>query len=373
MKYIFTILLLIHGLIHIMGFSKAFGLARLEQLTLPVSRIAGIAWLAAGLLFIAAAIAYFSNKSIWAYLAAPAVIISVILIVMAWKDARFGLIPDIIVALVIVISVAITIFNKQTGTAFSDLLTANQTKQKSNTISESELAALPFPVRNWLVKSGATNRERDNKVWLQQNAVMELKPGQEKGYKATAQQVFSVSPPAFVWAVKMDMMPALNVYGRDQFIDGKGRMLIKMAGIFSLVDETGNKINEGSLQRYLAEIVWFPSAALSPYITWEEIDSLSVRATMMYKGTKGSGVFRFNNNGDFVQFSTMRYKGNDPDAKRYKWVVNARKYDKKNGIRIPVKSDVTWELKDGNWTWMKIEISDILYNDDVEKKLEIRD
>ena len=367
MKYIFTILLLVHGLIHLMGFSKAFGLARLEQLTLSLSKPAGIAWLAAAILFTIAAITFFFGKRMWPYLAGVAVMLSVILIIFSWKDARFGLIPNIIVAVAVVISLAVSSFNKQTGKAFSDLFD-KQVVKNGKTITNNELASLPYPVRNWLKKSGATGRERVSKVWLQQDAVMKLKPKQKKGFTATAQQVFSVSQPAFIWSVKMNMMPAVKVYGRDKFIDGKGKMLITLAGIFRIVNETGIRINEGSLQRYLGEIVWFPSAAVSPYITWEEIDSLSARATMSYNGTKGSGTFRFNENGEFVQFSTMRFKGNEPDAKRYKWLVNAWQYEVKNGIKIPVKTDVTWELEDGSWTWMHIKISDILYDDDIVKK-----
>ncbi len=74
-------------------------------------------------------------------------------------------------------------------------------------------------------------------------------------------------------AAKMNMPPFIKITGRDKFVDGKGE-----------------KMDEGTLQRFLAEIVWFPSAALSQYITWEAIDSLSAKATMNYKGTNGSGL-----------------------------------------------------------------------------------
>jgi hypothetical protein len=46
-------LLLLHGLIHLMGFAKAFGYAELPQLTQPIPREWGLVWLLSGGLVIA--------------------------------------------------------------------------------------------------------------------------------------------------------------------------------------------------------------------------------------------------------------------------------------------------------------------------------
>ena len=56
MRWIIAVLLAVHGLIHFMGFAKAFGYADLPQLTQAVSREMGLAWLAAGLLVVASAV-----------------------------------------------------------------------------------------------------------------------------------------------------------------------------------------------------------------------------------------------------------------------------------------------------------------------------
>jgi hypothetical protein len=49
-------LLTLHGLIHLMGFAKAFGYAELPQLTQPISREWGVLWLLAGGLVVATAV-----------------------------------------------------------------------------------------------------------------------------------------------------------------------------------------------------------------------------------------------------------------------------------------------------------------------------
>ncbi|MDA8226162.1 MAG: hypothetical protein M0T74_00380, partial [Desulfitobacterium hafniense] len=53
--------------------------------------------------------------------------------------------------------------------------------------------------------------------------------------------------------------------------------------------------------------VWFPTAALSSYIKWEEIDSNSAMATLSYKGVSASGVFSFNEKGEIINFVAERY------------------------------------------------------------------
>ncbi|MDZ4699304.1 MAG: hypothetical protein SH809_06345 [Rhodothermales bacterium] len=44
----FLVVLVLHGLIHVMGFAKAFGYAEIPALTLPISRGQGVLWLLAG-------------------------------------------------------------------------------------------------------------------------------------------------------------------------------------------------------------------------------------------------------------------------------------------------------------------------------------
>ena len=45
MKHLFCILILLHGLIHLMGFLKAFQITEMNQLQTPISKPMGILWL----------------------------------------------------------------------------------------------------------------------------------------------------------------------------------------------------------------------------------------------------------------------------------------------------------------------------------------
>jgi hypothetical protein len=94
--------------------------------------------------------------------------------------------------------------------------------------------------------------------------------------------------------------------------------------------------------RYLAEIVWFPSAALSDFIIWEQIDSLKARATISNGGIKASGIFSFNQDGDIVSFEALRYYDRKEGATLEDWLILNDKdgYKEFEGIRVPAKPTV---------------------------------
>ena len=52
MKYAVTALLVVHGVITLLGFVKAFDLFPVTQLQTPISQPAGLLWLAAALLLV---------------------------------------------------------------------------------------------------------------------------------------------------------------------------------------------------------------------------------------------------------------------------------------------------------------------------------
>jgi len=361
MKLLFSFLIILHGAIHLLGFLKAFEISDLPQFTYNFSKLSGLFWLVAAVLLFISGIGFIKKESWWSWLAMISIVISTVLIITVWKDAKFGMIANSIILMVAIVSMLSIRFNNKTDHEISKIL--EHTKTIANTkVSETEIADLPLAVKRWLEASGVVGKEKTLAVWLKQKAKMKMKAGQEKWTDATAEQYFTIRHPAFVWKVKMNMPPFIKITGRDKFMDGKGEMQIKMFSAINLVNEKGGKMDEGTLQRFLGEIVWFPSAALNPFITWETIDKHSAKASMEYKGTTASGTFYFNENGDFIRYSALRFKGNEADAKRYEWIIEVKEHAIMNDIKIPVKMTATWKLEEGDWTWLDLEITDIKYN-----------
>ncbi|RIH64330.1 hypothetical protein D1164_14645 [Mariniphaga sediminis] len=366
MKYIFIVIVLIHGLIHILGFLKGFELKEVKELTLPISRQMGVLWLTSALLFLTYCVLFLTNSKYSWFIGLVAVAISQILIIMFWKDAKFGTIPNMLILVVSIVSLSYYNFQNLVQRETNHLLSQN-VSTKDKILNESDIKELPEPVKNWIRNSGAIGKPFISIGKVTQKAEMKMKAEQENWLTATAIQYTTIDNPAFIWSVDVKMNSLLNFQGRDKFENGKGEMLIKMNSLINVVNEHGEKLNEGTLQRYLGEMVWFPSLALSPHITWEQINDTTANATMSYEGNKGNGTFYFNKNGDIIKFSALRYNGNNADAKRHEWIMNISEYNTFEGIEVPSKMTATWKLPEGDWTWLKLEITDIKYNDNASR------
>lgn len=361
MRVFFLILVVAHGLIHILGFLKAFGFAEIKELTLPVSKFWGLLWLLVTLFFLIYGIMFFTAYTYSWLFGLIALVISQVLIISFWADAKVGTVPNVIILLVVISAVAGFRFDRMIAAETHHILSGVAPGQ-SPIIRAGDIVGLPQVVQNWLKITGTIGKPFIRSGRVVQKALMKMKPSQKDWYAADAVQYTTSEPPAFIWAVRLKMMPLINIRGRDRFIDGHGGMLITINALLPVVNERGPKLDEGTLQRFLGEVVWFPAMALSPYITWEDLDDTSARATMQYKNTEADGTFYFNEQGDFIKFVALRYKGNEPEAQRYPWVLTVDDYGEFDGIRVPVKMKATWELEEGNWTWLDLEIVDLKYN-----------
>lgn len=100
LKYIFILILVIHGFIHFIGFSKAFEFGKFAELTKEITRPIGMLWFVTGSLFILTLLFLLFKKDSWPYLAISSAVLSQILILNYWYDVRFGPIANVIILLV---------------------------------------------------------------------------------------------------------------------------------------------------------------------------------------------------------------------------------------------------------------------------------
>ena len=362
MRIFIIIIIGIHGIIHLFGFLKAFGLFEFNAISQPISKPVGVIWLLAFILFSVTTFLLTIQSNYWWIIGFIAVLLSQFLIILYWKDAKFGTIFNLVILVSALIAFSTFNFKKKVSVEI-EKMHSEITSSNEKIVSEQMIVDLPIAVQNWLNKSGIIGKETIQSVFLEQDLQMLIKPEQKEWNNAEAKQYFTTDPPAFNWFVNLKMNPLIEMVGRDKFENGKGEMIIKLFSMFSVANVKNNeKTNQATLQRYLAEIVWFPTAALSPYITWEAIDNNSSKATMTFNGTKGTGVFYFDEIGYFKKFVAMRYKDSEENSKPMQWTVTSTKTELRNGISIPVELKANWKLDSENWTWLKLKINRMEYN-----------
>ena len=366
MKTAFLIIVFLHGIIHSLGFLKGFQLKEIKELSLPISKPMAVIWLIATLLFILYGVLYFANNKYAWLIGFLAIAVSQFLIIFYWKDAKFGTIPNVIILIVVLVSYGHFNFQNLVLSETTLILEKSDAKKES-ILSDEDIKDLPSPVQKWLNRSGAVGKPKINVGKVIQKAELKMKPEQKDWLSANAVQYTTIDVPAFLWSVDVEMNRFIGFQGRDKFVDGKGEMLIKVNSLINVVNEKGKKLDEGTMQRYLGEMVWFPSLALSPYVSWKEINDTIATATMDFKGTKASGTFYFSKEGDFVKYSAMRFMGNEKEAKKHEWILLVDEYKTFEGIKVPSKMTATWKLENEDWTWFKLEIVDIKYNENISK------
>ncbi len=361
MKIFLAVILLIHALIHLMGFVKAFGLANIKELTVPISKPSGIIWLATAILFLISLLFFLLRKDSWWIIGAIAFILSQVLIIMTWHDARFGTLANVIVLIAVLIGAGSWQFNRMVRSEVKSFIPSSFST--GIPVSDSAIALMPPVVQKWLKRSGVIGKETIQTVHLYQTGQMRTKPD-AKWMPFEAEQWFRVQDPGFIWKAKVNAPAGLKMIARDQYKDGKGHMLIKLASLISVADVKNKETDQGSLLRYLAEISWFPSAALENYILWEELDSLTAKATMTWGDITAWGIYRFMADGDITSFEAKRYYDRKEGATLEDWFiqVDPEGYREFEGIRIPAKSTVTWKLKEGDLQWLELEITEVRYN-----------
>ena len=357
-RIIFAVLVGVHGLIHVLGFLKAFGFARLTQLSQSISKPAGVTWAVTSGLFIAAAALFGLKVDWWWIVGLLAVVPSQALIIGSWQDARFGTILNVVLLVGILLGFGAWNFDRKVSGEI-EMVLAGEASAGEDVVTGESIDRLPQPVQKWLRSAGVPGTEKIRTVKLSQTGELRLNPDQSWS-SVKAEQYVNTEDPAFLWRVNMSLFWVVPVSGRDRFADGKGDMEIKIGSLFPVVNSSSNEqLNQAALQRYLAEIGWYPTAALGSYISWEEIDERTAEATMEYKGTSGSVTFHFTEDYDLEKISAMRYRDSGEDAEKREWIGEIRETKVIDGLRVPGKVDISWVLDDGVFTWYRFEVTDM--------------
>ena len=361
MKVFFVSIVILHGLIHLTGLRKAreFSPGKSQQSSKKIFTV--LLWLTATFLFLLISILYLISFTYWWIVAGIAVILSQYLIVQNWKEARYGTTVNLFVVLVAVIS-----WNEQKiiSNIKTDLNEIFPDKAVTdNIIDEKLIQDLPPVVKKWLINSNITGKPQAHNLYLTQSGSMRSAMN-GKWMSVKAEQWFNPVNPGFIWHAHVQVIPGIYLSGVDISKAGKGNMQIKFLSLYPLVDTRGDETDQGTLSRFLAEIMWFPSGAISPYIQWQQTDSCTAMAHIKYCGTKADGIFRFSKNGRIKSFETKRYyyRKEGPTLENWYIDIDPEGYTEFEGIRVPARCTVTWKLKEGDFEWFKVNITNIRYN-----------
>lgn len=364
MKYILVALLLIHGLIHLLGFVKAFDLAQPAQLQAPITRPMGILWLAAALLLVVSGGMVLMAVRWWWLPAAFGVVLSQILIITAWGDAKAGTIANALLLLPIVVTAlngAPWNFRAQYVREVAAGL--QQPVQQSKLLSEADMAHLPPAVQRYLAFVGAVGKPQ---VWNYQvrfRGALRNGPNDRWMPMVVEQQSF-VDPPARLFLVEASMF-GVPFTAFHRYVGPQATFQVKVADLLTVVDAKGAEMNQSETVTLLNDMFLLaPATLIDPQIVWEELDPLTVRATWRNAGNTVSAVVSFADSGALVNFvSEDRYRTSDgKQYERLRWSTPVREWRESDGRKLFSAGEAVWQLPAGAFVYGRFDFVEVQYN-----------
>jgi hypothetical protein len=271
-----------------------------------------------------------------------------------------GILAILILALVAVVLINESAFKRGVDAEVTALF-QNAGPSDTTVVTEADLAHLPPPIQRYLRRSQVVGKPKVQFVRLRQRGTIRRGP-EEAWMPFEAEQYYSVNPPGFVWHVRASIFPLLSMVGRDKYVEGKGNMHITLLSTITVVDVSGPELDQGAFVRFLSEIVWFPSAWLSDYLTWEPIDSSSAKVTMRDAGISASAIIFVNEQGDITNFTADRIMAVGDSSRTERWSTPMTGYGESGGFRIPTQGEAVWQLESGDFSYIRLEVISIEYN-----------
>ena len=358
MRVLFVSIMVVHGLLHIPAFLRAFDLFGLPGFSQPMPASSGVMWLVTAVLFVLSGVLYAVRSRYWWIVCFMAIVFSQILMISSGSAAGYGTIVNTLLLMAVITGYAGWEFKNQyrrdiagglerTGAITGELL------------QEEDLAHLPQPVQKYLVYTGAVGKPRIYSFSAAFRAEMRTRGGKWFGLTVEQTDFFDEYERFFFMDATLKGFPAK---GYHKYKDGKSGMLVKMFSLFPVIKARGEEMFKAETVTLLNDICFLaPAALIDRNIRWEPVDSLTARAVFSNRGVQISAELHFNEEGQLTNFiSDDRYDVND--KKTYRFSTPIRDYKDFGGYRIGSYGEAVWHYPEGEFTYGKYTLTDLQYN-----------
>ena len=362
MKTALVILVFIHGLLHLLGFSKAFDLAPLPDLSINISRINGYLWLTAAVLMISTALLYHFNKEWWWLPAIIALILSQYLILLNWKDAKFGTVINVMLLLLILVSIASSLFKLQYHTDVDQQLKL-QANQPVNILTQKDIQDLPAAIQKYLHYCGAVGQPKvthfkvEMSGQLRKDALSAWMP-----VSSTQYNFIETTSRFFFMKARMKKLP---VAGYHRFAGGKATMDILLFSLFKVQYNEGKEMNAAETVTFFNDMCCMaPATLIDKRIQWLEANDQTVKARFTSQGISVTATLYFAKNGALTNFTSPDRFAITPDnsLRRTPWSTPIRGYKSINGFQLPAMAETIYNFPAEDLCYGSFLITNVTYN-----------
>lgn len=358
MRWVFIALIVVHGLIHFLGFAKAFGFYDPPQLTEGISKRWGVAWLVAGAVMLVTAVLVADSWRAWWAVGLGAVVLSQIVIFSSWADAKFGTVANVLILAGILYGFASEgppsflaqyhrAVNERLGQPISPPL-----------VTDTDLAPLPTTVERYLRQAGVVGQPRVHHFKARWRGRIRSGPD-DPWMPFTAEQYNFPEEPArfFLMKARRSGLP-VDVY--HAFHRGSATMRVRLLSLVPIVEARGPEMDRTETVTLFNDICLLaPAELVDPALRWEPIDERSARAHYTVGSNAISAVLSFNEAGELVNFVSEDRLAASADGKEFsprRWSTPIGTYRNFGPVRVFTRGEGRWHPPEGEFAYIEIEL-----------------
>jgi hypothetical protein len=361
MRIFFLIIVLLHGLIHLLGFIKAFGLQDVRALTMVISRPMGMLWLAAAVLFVAYGLLFTALYRYDWCVGLLAVILSQVLVVMFWKDARFGTMPNVLILVVALVGLGSYLLGNEFATQVKQDFRHNNSLP-ADLLTEQDIAHLPATVQEYLRHTKSVGQPKVRNFRAEFTGVMRGGPEEDDMPLHSVQYNFYQDPSRYFYmtATRKGLpISALHIYQHRT-----ATFRVKLLNWLKVVDASGEQMNQGETVTLLNDMCFIaPATLIDPRISWEPVNDSTTTAIFHNGNISVSAVLYFNAPGELVNFiSKDRFETDGKKYNNYPWATPVEDYKMMNGYLLPSKARLIYQRPGGDFTYGEFVYKSVRYN-----------
>jgi hypothetical protein len=363
MKFVFAGLILLHGALHLLGFLKAYQLAPIDQLTTSISRPLGLMWLLAAVWLIATALLYVFHSPYWWIPAILGLLVSINLILNYWSDAKWGMVPNLVLLLALVLHFTAYQFKTHYIRDVKQSFGSNSTNNSERVLSMNDLSALPDAVKKYIMQSGFVGKPIIKNFRAISTGT--IRKNETSAWIPLSIEQYNLIDPLTRLFFMTGFMKGLPIAGYHRFKDGEASMDVRLGSLFKVQYQEGKEMNIAETVTYFNDLCVFAPGAL-PFkdIQWEELDSFTIRAVFTDSGIAIRADLHFNDHYELVDFESddRYYNQDDQTMKKIKWSTPLREYKTYHGFRLASKAEAVWHFPDEALVYARFDLEDMTYN-----------
>jgi hypothetical protein len=346
-----------------MGFAKAFHFAEISQLKQPISKISGMLWLFTSGVFISVLLLFLLKQNYWWMIAVAAILLSQILIVQNWGDAKFGTIPNIIILLPVIIAFTSALPSSFANTYRAEVQQRIGPIDNLSIMSETEIKHLPETIQKYLRYAGVMGKPKVNNFRLVFSGEMKQKMG-AKWMDILSEQYNFYDEYARFFYIKSSLY-GIPFDGLHKYFGNKATMKIKVASLLEVVNAKGKEMDKSDTVTLFNDMcVFAPATLIDNNIQWEQVDPLTAQATFSNTNISISATLYFNEEGALINFisNDRYYTENGEKYINYKWSTPISGYKDFKGRKIPSYGEAIWHTPEGEFAYARFYVKEIEYN-----------